>query len=460
MEGRHERIRVRAALKLSIVAAIALIVPAESWAAPGTGSLLGTNANGGVLLEVDPGNGSAVAIGFMGVGSTPALATDSLTDDVYVATGSGNPNLFAVDPTNGVTTFVGNTGLGIAAVGGMDFDAQGNLYAAVNIAGDGGTGSDHLAILNINNGQATIIGPFGDCLGVPPIPVNGAGFCTIEGIEGIAFDEFGTLWGVHTARGAAGFPGLYIIDPGTGAASFVSPILDAGGSPPSGGLSSIQFECDGTLFGGTARGTFVNDGGFLVTIDPLTGEFAFAGGVSATGGSSLGGLAFEDSVCNAPPDCSAATADSDLLWPPNHKFREIAVLGVTDPDGDPVTIAIDSILQDEPLDGAGDGSTSPDGAIGSSTASVRAERAGGGNGRVYQIGFTASDDQGGSCSGAVTVCVPHDRRKGGSCIDDGLDLDSTGYGLASLGQPSERYAMASSGLIVLLFASHLFRRRC
>jgi hypothetical protein len=283
---------------------MAVIFPLETSAAPGTGRLLGTNANGGVLLDVNPGNGAAVPIGPMGVGVTPSLATDPLTGVVYVATGGGNPVLFTVNPANAMTALVGNTGLGFAGVGGMDFDAAGNLYAAVNIAGDGGTGSDHLAILNTNNGQATIIGPFGACLGVPPIPVNGSGSCTIEGMEGIAFDAAGTLWGVHTARGAAGPAGLYTINPGTGAAAFVSPILDAAGSPPSGGLSSIQFACDGTLFGGTARGTFVNDGGFLVTVNPLTGQFAFAGAVSATGGSSLGGLSFEDPVCNTPPVAS------------------------------------------------------------------------------------------------------------------------------------------------------------
>ena len=196
--------RRRFSVKLVIIAAFALIFSAASFAAPGTGRLLGTNANGGVLLDVNPGNGAAVPIGFMGVGVTPSLATDPLSGVVYVATGQGNPVLFTVNPANAMTALVGNTGLGFAAVGGMDFDAAGNLYAAVNIAGDGGTGSDHLAILNTNNGQATIIGPFGACLGVPPIPVIGSGFCTIEGIEGIAFDASGTLWGVHTARGSAG----------------------------------------------------------------------------------------------------------------------------------------------------------------------------------------------------------------------------------------------------------------
>ncbi len=71
--------RRRFSAKLAIIAAFALIFPWKSFGAPGTGKLLGTNANGGVLLDVNPGNGAAVPIGAMGVGVTPSLATDPLT---------------------------------------------------------------------------------------------------------------------------------------------------------------------------------------------------------------------------------------------------------------------------------------------------------------------------------------------------------------------------------------------
>jgi len=39
---------------------------------------------------------------------------------------------------------------------------------------------------------------------------------------------------------------------------------------------------------------------------------------------------------------------------------------------------------------------------------LRAERLGKGSGRVYVIAFSASDGRGGSCSGTVTVRVPHE----------------------------------------------------
>jgi hypothetical protein len=135
-----------------------------------------------------------------------------------------------------------------------------------------------------------------------------------------------------------------------------------------------------------------------------------------------------ESPANEPPVCSDAYADPINLWPPNHKYVDVEIMGVTDSDGDPVTITINAITQDEEVNaqGKGDGSTSPDGkGVGTGTASVRRERQGSGNGRIYEIAFSATDPAGSECSGAVQVCVPHDRRPGSNCIDDGQIYDST-----------------------------------
>ena len=129
---------------------------------------------------------------------------------------------------------------------------------------------------------------------------------------------------------------------------------------------------------------------------------------------------------NQPPDCSNAAPSKGILWPPNHKFAPVNVTGVTDPDGDPTTITIISIFQDEAVNANGSGDTSPDGqGVGTSTAEVRAERVGGGNGRVYHISFTADDGHGGSCSGEVLVSVPKSQGKKGAAVDDGALFDST-----------------------------------
>lgn len=138
-----------------------------------------------------------------------------------------------------------------------------------------------------------------------------------------------------------------------------------------------------------------------------------------------------DATCtppNDPPACEGAVAEPGQLWPPNHKWNDIAIGGITDPNGDEVAVVIDSIFQDEPTDarGNGDGNTCPDGrGIGGSVAEVRAERAGGADGRVYHIGFTATDSNGATCQGTVPVCVPHDQGNGNNCIDQGALFDST-----------------------------------
>jgi hypothetical protein len=82
-------------------------------------------------------------------------------------------------------------------------------------------------------------------------------------------------------------------------------------------------------------------------------------------------------VVNQAPDCTNAAPSIDEIWAPNHKFVEIAVLGVNDADGDAVTITITGIFQDEPLDTMGDGSTEVDGqGVDMSTAEIRTECAG------------------------------------------------------------------------------------
>jgi len=138
----------------------------------------------------------------------------------------------------------------------------------------------------------------------------------------------------------------------------------------------------------------------------------------------------EDTTGESPADCSEAVPSIDTIWPPNHKFVPVNILGVTDPDGDDVTITIDSIFQDEPVDTVGDGNFTPDGqGTGTDTAEVRAERIGTkkvpGNGRVYHIMFTADDGNGGLCSGEVLVGIPHDQGGGVVPVDEGALYDST-----------------------------------
>jgi hypothetical protein len=78
------------------------------------------------------------------------------------------------------------------------------------------------------------------------------------------------------------------------------------------------------------------------------------------------------------------------------------------------------------LDGDGDGDAAPDGAgVGTDTASVRAERDRSGNGRVYTIGYSAADANGGQCSGVATVQAGLSQGANSAAVGDGPLYDST-----------------------------------
>ena len=150
------------------------------------------------------------------------------------------------------------------------------------------------------------------------------------------------------------------------------------------------------LDGGTGEVISSMPGGWTVAVGPGGDVYvAMNGGLSR----------FTE---NRPPGCSGATASPSVIWPPNGKMIPVSILGVTDPEGDPVSLKVTGISQDEP--GAAFSG------IGSSIAQVKAERDGKGDGRVYRIEFEATDPTGASCTGKVTVCVPRDQGTR-SCVD-------------------------------------------
>jgi hypothetical protein len=244
----------------------------------------------------------------------------------------------------------------------------------------------------------------------------------------------------------------------------------------------------GTLTGVVAGDAITASYSTTAVVTSLPGAYPIVPALADPGGR-LGNYAVSSvngvlTITNAAPVCTAAVASPNLLWPPNHKMVPIQILGVTDPDGNPVSLIVTSIFQDEPTNDTGDGNTSIDGAgVGTSTPSVRAERSGdrsgqdgrnerdehgkyskdrdnrpdgrgdhydgddcdhdrhrkghkdgdgcehdrersNGNGRVYHIAFTATDGLL-TCTGEVTVGVPHDQGQHNTAIDDGPVYDST-----------------------------------
>jgi uncharacterized repeat protein (TIGR01451 family) len=114
---------------------------------------------------------------------------------------------------------------------------------------------------------------------------------------------------------------------------------------------------------------------------------------------------------NPPPTITGVSANPSVLWPPNHRLVDVTVdYNVTDNCPLPPNSCTLSVTSNEPINGTGDGNTTPDWIIlDDHHVLLRAERAGNGNGRIYTVTITCTDSGGNSSSKSVTVSVPHDR---------------------------------------------------
>ncbi|MGZ4962620.1 MAG: hypothetical protein ACXWBP_07710 [Limisphaerales bacterium] len=119
---------------------------------------------------------------------------------------------------------------------------------------------------------------------------------------------------------------------------------------------------------------------------------------------------FSESQTNVPVIVSAS-ASPNVLFPPNHKMVPVTISVAT--QGNDVSCRIVSVSSNQPINGNGDGNTSPDWTItGDLTVLLRAERAGNiKTDRVYAITVQCADAFGNTANTTVQVTVPHDRGK-------------------------------------------------
>lgn len=121
----------------------------------------------------------------------------------------------------------------------------------------------------------------------------------------------------------------------------------------------------------------------------------------------------------APPEVETVEIG---LWPPNHKYHDITledcIAEVVECDSQ-WQAQIVAVSSDEPVNTTGDGNTEPDiVVVDDQTVSLRSERRGNGNGRVYTVDFEVEDGSGNITEAACLVTVVHDQ-SGAPAIDDG-----------------------------------------
>lgn len=167
-----------------------------------------------------------------------------------------------------------------------------------------------------------------------------------------------------------------------------------------------EFSADG---GATGHGIIVNfgnyDGAFGKSGNTWTGSHR-----GKTFSVPVNGYATYD-WDHVPPVIHAINASPAVLWPANHKMVAVSITAqVSDNVDASPTVRIVAVSSNESENGSGDGNTATDWEItGDRTVKLRAERSGGGGGRIYTITVECTDAGGNTSTGTVTVEVPHNK---------------------------------------------------
>ena len=304
--------------------------------------------------------------------------------------------LLTIDPATGIATPVATIPLDVALEGtvrALAFSPEDVLYATVRTPF--ADGDALLYTIDVNTGETTLIGDSGT-----------------DHVQGLAFSENGILYGLD------GLGRLGVIDVNVGT------ITAVGDAPRNRDLNSLGFGPAGTMY------TAGNDFPELYTLNLQTGEATLVG----TGAfSDLRGLEYipGSSPIPVPPTvaCSVATP---TLSTPNGSLVDVGLRLDVQDDDDPDPIVAARVYSNEA--GAEDVEFSADG------LALRAERLGGGAGRVYLIVVSATDHCGATGIDCCTVVVPHDSSAAaGSSI--ALDADLAELTCDTTGSPPEGYVL-------------------
>lgn len=206
------------------------------------------------LLRLDTGTRTATAIGPPGAPSKGGLAT-SPTGTLYAATNSPvapGATLVTIDATTGVETTVA-VNSDLSSIAALEFNAAGVLYGTTFFGG--------FVTVDTSTGAITMIGTtVSGGPHVQDLALDGSGK-----LYGALFDPGNPMTGtpgsrklvtIDTATGAATEVAVF---------SVPNPDTDGDGDvdgqdydPTVAGVEGIAFDSDGTLFGGSCRGHFFN----------------------------------------------------------------------------------------------------------------------------------------------------------------------------------------------------------
>jgi endonuclease G len=186
------------------------------------------------------------------------------------------------------------------------------------------------------------------------------------------------------------------------ATAVVSGVLSLDGMAPTGDVAI-------TLMGTTISAPIGANGHFSATfttsaLTPGTYPISYTYAGDANFHPAVAGSTLTVADTTAPA-ITTVTATPDRLGPANHKMIDVAVAyTATDFSGAPVCAL--TVSSNEPVNGAGDGNTIVDWqVVDAHHVTLRAERAGGGTGRIYTVTVRCTDASGNlsTATGSVTV---------------------------------------------------------
>jgi hypothetical protein len=392
------------------------------------------------------GNGPSPQAGLSTLEAFSILAPDQFSvSSGSSGGGTGTPQVtWRLSPATGVAT--------ISPSGNVTGNAPGQVSVIAEAAGVscGSTGTCGTLTVNNTLPSATIFGtPFGS----PQVTLEaGRNLSTTGSGSGSFFDsDPGQTWTATVDYGDGGGPSPLTLTPGSGgqgptgrfnlnhvyqeARQFTVSVVvtdSAGGSstaflrvtvvdgtPPilslPGNLVAEATSPDGATVTFAASAMDGIDGPVAVTCSrpsgstfPLGTTHVNCSASDASGNPASGGfdVTVRDTVA---PAIAAVTPSIETITPPNHKMVALTIdVRATDAADTSPACGITAVSSNEMANTQGDGNTAFDWQFtpGSLNLSLRAERSGGGGGRIYTIAVSCTDASGNRSTGFTGVRVP------------------------------------------------------